>query len=330
MRDLRVELPLAGVYRAAVDGVGFDLAEGEALAVVGESGCGKSLLARALLGLAPEGARCTGSVRLGGRELSGLSESEWREVRGGQMALVFQEPGAAFDPVRTVGSQIAEAARLHGRVSRRAAREITRARLAEVSFPDPDRISDEYPHRLSGGQRQRAFLAMALAANPRVLIADEPTASLDATVAAETLELLGRLRGERGLALLLITHDLSLVARHTGRALVLYAGKVAEEAATGELFRAPRHPYTRGLLRCVPRIARPGAPRGARFDAIPGTVPDLASRGGVGCAFAPRCPERFEPCAARDPELYPDGAALARCFLYERGGASRGSAAAPA
>lgn len=312
-----------------MDGVAFDLAEGEALAVVGESGCGKTLLARALLGLAPEGARVSGSILFDGQDLSRLREAQWRRVRGGGIALVFQEPGAAFDPVRTVGSQIFEAVRLRGRVARAELRERARALLSEVSFPDPDRILDEYPHRLSGGQRQRAFLAMALAGRPRVLVADEATASLDATVAAQVLDLLGRLRRDRRLSLLLITHDMGIVARHTDRALILYAGKVVEEADTRELFRAPRHPYTRGLLRCVPRLATAGGDRSQRFEAIPGAVPDLSLREGGACAFAPRCPDRFEPCDKREPELYPAGQALARCFLYEKGEASE-DAAAPA
>ncbi len=319
VRDLRVEIPAAGAFYPAVNGVSFDLSLQESLAVVGESGCGKTMLARALLGLVPERARRTGSILLAGRDISALPEEGWQRVRGGEIALVFQEPGAAFDPVRTVGSQIIEAVRLHRRIPLRAAREIARERLAEVSFPDPDRVLAEYPHHLSGGQKQRAFLAIALAADPRVLIADEPTAALDATIAAEVLELLGRLRRERGLSLLLITHDLGIVARHTDRALVLYAGRVVEEACTGDLFRTPRHPYTQGLLRCVPRVPAAGERRPERFEAIPGAVPDLRLREPGGCAFAPRCPERFEPCGVRVPELYAAGGSHARCFLYEAG-----------
>lgn len=316
VRDLRVEIPVAGVPRPAVDGVSFDLAAGESLAIVGESGCGKSLLARALLGLTPEDARVSGSFAFRGRELSGLAEGEWRRIRGAEIALVFQEPAAAFDPVSTVGSQIIEAVRLHRRVGRRAATEIARARLSEVAFVDPDRILREHPHRLSGGERQRAFLAVALAADPSILVADEPTAALDATIAAEVLDLLDGLRRGRGLSLILITHDMGIVAQHTDRAIVLYAGKVAENASTAELFRSPRHPYSRGLLRSVPRLSEAGAP-GRRFDAIPGALPDLSVRSAGICAFAPRCPERFEPCTRREPDLYVAGGSLARCFLYE-------------
>ncbi|MFN2385746.1 MAG: ABC transporter ATP-binding protein [Thermoanaerobaculia bacterium] len=317
VRDLRVEISIAGSWRPAVDGIDFDLAEGEALAVVGESGCGKTLLGRALLALTPEGSRLSGSLRWRGRELLGAPEKEWGRVRGRQVALVFQEPAAALDPVRTVGSQLLEAIRLHRSVRRAEAMEIARERLVEVAFRDPDRVLRAHPHRLSGGERQRAFIAIALAGDPAVLVADEPTAALDSTIAAQVLELLDRLRAERRLSLVLITHDMGIVAQRTDRALVLYAGKVAEEAATPELFRSPRHPYSRGLLRSVPRLGEGGG-SGRRFDAIPGIVPDLSMRPAGICAFVPRCPERFSPCDERPPGLYPTaGGSLARCFLYE-------------
>ena len=324
MRDLRVEVPVGGRLAPAVDGVTFTLAPGESLAVVGESGCGKTLAARALLGLAPEGSRVSGSIRLAGRELVGARESAWRSVRGREIGLVFQEPGAAFDPVKTVGSHLREAVLAHATVGGRAADALALDRLAEVGFPDPKRGLDEYPHRLSGGMKQRAFLAIALASDPAVLVADEPTTALDATVAAEVLDLLDRLRQGRGLALLLISHDLGVVARHAGRLLVLYAGKVVEEAGTAEFFLAPRHPYSRALLASVPRLhalaeqkrVPDASPDERPFRAIPGTVPDLATRPADACAFAPRCPDRFEPCERRMPDLYPAGPALARCFLY--------------
>ncbi len=325
VRNLKVELPLEGEWRPAVNGVSFDLAGGESLAVVGETGCGKTLLARALVRLAPETARVSGVVRCRGRELASLTEEQWNGVRGGEIALVFQEPAAALDPVQRIGAQIQEAVRRHRRVSRRRARGIARELLAEVSFPDPDRGLLEYPHRLSGGLKQRAFLAIALAARPAILIADEPTTALDATVSAEVMELLDRLRRERGLSLLLITHDLGSVARHSDRTLVLYAGRVVEEAPTAELFRNPRHPYTRGLLECMPRIGAPEAGGRTRYRAIPGTVPDLAFRPDGVCAFAPRCPERFAPCERSLPDLYAAGEGLARCFLYEPGAGSRES-----
>jgi peptide/nickel transport system ATP-binding protein len=299
-----------------VDGVTFGLAAGESLAVVGESGCGKTLMARALLGLSPDFARTTGSIRFRGQELEGSREEEWRRLRGREIAFVFQEPGSAFDPVVTIGAQIVEAIRVHRDVGRGEARDIALDRLHEVGFPDPARGLTEYPHRLSGGLQQRAFLAMALASDPAILVADEPTTALDATVSAQVLELFDRLRAARGLALVLITHDLGSVAAHTDRTLVMYAGRVVEEAQTPEVFRAPRHPYTRGLIASVPRVPAPGS-NGRRFAAIAGAVPDLADRPRGVCAFAPRCPDRFEPCDEREPALYPAGEGTARCFLYE-------------
>jgi oligopeptide/dipeptide ABC transporter ATP-binding protein len=314
VRGLKVEIPIGGSFFPAVDGVDFDLHAGEALAIVGESGCGKTLTARALVNLLPEGSRLTGSMTYRGRDLLALDEKEWRHIRGREMAMVFQEPAAALDPVQTVGGQILEALTAHAPLSRSEGRRQARRLLEEVSLPDPDRTLSEYPHRLSGGQRQRVCLAIALAGNPSVLIADEPTTALDATIAAEVLELLDRLRRERGLALLLITHDLGVVAGQTQRAIVFYAGRIVEEAPTDDFLRAPLHPYSRGLLACV---ARRGAGPHERFRTIPGTLPDLAFRPRGACAFAPRCPDRFEPCDQREPELLLVGEAKARCFLYD-------------
>ena len=297
----------------------FDLSAGEAVALVGESGCGKTLTGRALLGLQPEDARVEGSIRFRGTEMiRGNGDEHWRAVRGREIALVFQEPGAAFDPVTTIGSQIVEAVRAHRRVPRREARAVALDRLREVGFPDPERGMDDYAHRLSGGLKQRAFLAMALASDPEILVADEPTTALDATVAAQVLELLDVLRKKRGLALLLVSHDLGVVARHAERVLVMYAGRIVEYTTSEALFDAPRHPYTVGLVASRPRLGvfPPGSPR--RFAAIPGAVPGLASRPGGRCRFVPRCPARFEPCDEREPELYPTEAGTARCFLYER------------
>ena len=322
VEDLRVELPVDGVLHAAVDGVSFTLAAGRSLAVVGESGSGKTQLVRAILGLSPDGARVSGRVFAAGRELSALADAAWRGVRGREIGMVFQEPGAALDPVLTIGAQIVEAIRLHEPVSRAVARRRALDLLAEVALPEPQRALDEYPHRLSGGLRQRACVAIALAAGPKVLLADEPTASLDATVAVQILELLDRLRRERDLAVLLITHDLGVVARHSDHVLVLYAGRVVEEAATAALFRAPAHPYTRGLLRCVPALASGGRRRGERFEAIAGSLADLSARPRGGCAFSPRCPERFAPCDASVPDLYPAGEGRSRCFLSLPSGGS--------
>ena len=317
---LRDELPVNGVLYPAVDGVSFGLAEGEALAVVGESGSGKTQLVRAVLGLSPDGARVSGKVFASGRDLSALSDRAWCAVRGREIGMVFQEPGAALDPVLTIGAQVVEAIRAHAPVSRGAARRRALDLLAEVAFPEPARALGEYPHRLSGGLRQRACVAIALAGAPKVLLADEPTASLDATVALQILELLDRLRRERHLAVLLITHDFGVVANHSDRVLVLYAGRVVEEAPTAALLRNPSHPYTRGLLRCVPTLAWAGRGQGERYEAIAGSLGDLSARRLDGCAFSPRCPDRFAPCDASVPELYPAGAGRARCFLWRPGG----------
>ena len=317
VRDLVVEVPASGRFVPAVDGVSFTVAAGEAVALVGESGCGKTLTGRALLGLSPEGSRVEGSIRLGGVEVAESSEEAWQRIRGRRAALVFQEPGAAFDPVATVGSQIVDAIRTHRRVARSEARTLAVERLREVGFPDPERGMAEYAHRLSGGLKQRAFIAMALASDPDLLVADEPTTALDATVAAQVLELLDRLRRERGLALLLISHDLGVVAAHTGRVLVMYAGRVVEEIAAADLLRAPRHPYTAGLVASRPRLVA-SAGRSREFPAIPGAVPDLTSRPPGCCAFFPRCSARFEPCDVREPRLYETDVGVARCFLYEK------------
>ncbi|MEP6802580.1 MAG: ABC transporter ATP-binding protein [Acidobacteriota bacterium] len=314
--DLRVEIPVDGILRPAVDGISLTIGRGECLAVVGESGCGKTMLGRALLDLLPEGARRSGSVHFEGRDLSQIPDSAWSDIRGRRIALVFQEPGAALDPVRTIGAQIDEALRRHAAGTSAARRRRAKSLLAEVAFPDPDRGLSEYAHRLSGGQKQRAFLAIALAGDPALLIADEPTASLDATVAAEALDLLDRLRRERGLSILLITHDLASAARRADRVLVLYAGRIAEEGGARSVLFDPRHPYTRALLACVPRLSDAALPR-HRFPAIPGSVPDLAFRPRGVCAFAPRCPDRFFPCERAEPLLYPAGSSIARCFLFD-------------
>ncbi len=321
--DLRVEVPVDGVLRPAVDGVSLDIERGECLAVVGESGSGKTMLGRALLDLLPEGARRSGSVRFDGQDLGAMTEKRWSGIRGRRIALVFQEPGAALDPVRTIGAQIDEALRGDGPGGSSGRRRRAAKLLEEVAFPDPERGLSEFAHRLSGGQRQRAFLAIALAGDPSLLIADEPTASLDATVAAEVLDLLDRLRRQRGLALLLITHDLASAALRADRVLVLYAGKVAEEGAARTVLSMPRHPYTRALLACVPRLSDAALPR-RRLPAIPGSVPDLAFRPRGVCAFVSRCPDRFAPCDRGEPLLYPTGSSLARCFLFDPASNSAG------
>jgi peptide/nickel transport system ATP-binding protein len=282
----------------AVDGVSFAVAPGRTLAIVGESGCGKSVSAFAVMGLLPSGARVEGSVRLLGEEVLGMGAEALRQRRGRDMAMIFQEPMTSLNPAFTVGHQVAEALTAHAGMAHRAAREAAVAMLARVRIPDAARRAGQYPHQMSGGMRQRVMIAMALACRPRLLIADEPTTALDVTVQAEILALLDALKAETGTAVVLITHDLGVVADHADAVAVMYAGRVVEQAATTDLFARPEHPYTVGLLG-----ARPGlAVRGARLASIEGTVPDLRAPP-PGCRFAPRCPFRIPRCAAESPPL---------------------------
>lgn len=303
-----------GSEPAAVDGVSFTIAPGETLGLVGESGSGKSVTALSIVRLVmPPGRIAGGCVRLDGRNLLELSEREMCAVRGRRIGFVFQEPMVALDPVYTIGAQIVETLRIHGLAAGAAARRRAVELLDAVSMPDAQRRVREYPHQLSGGLRQRAMIALALAADPVLLIADEPTTALDATVQAEILDLLRDLRRRLNLAILLITHDLGVVAEMADRVAVMYAGRIVEEAPAAALFEHPAHPYTRALLASIP-----GAVPGGRPQAIPGSVPALGNLP-AGCAFAPRCPERFDACSAR-PDLYPVGGGHdVRCFLHQPG-----------
>jgi len=298
----------------AVDEVSFDLYPGETLGIVGESGCGKTVTSLSILRLIPEppGHILPGSlIEFEGRNLLALPASELRAVRGNQIAMIFQEPMTSLNPVFTVGDQIAEAAIIHQHLSRGAARARAIEMLQLVGIPDPGERVDHYPHQLSGGMRQRVMIAMALVCHPKVLIADEPTTALDVTIQAQILELLGRLQKELGMAVLLITHDLGVVAGHADRVVVMYAGRVVETAQTDELFDHPTHPYTEGLLAAVPRI---DAPR-ARLHAIPGQVP-AATAWPTGCRFRPRCPYAWDKCLT-EPPLLETGTPghTARCWL---------------
>ncbi len=300
----------------AVDDVSFDLYPGETLGLVGESGCGKTVTSLSILRLVPEppGHILPGSlIEFEGRNLLALAAPELRAVRGNQIAMIFQEPMTSLNPVFTVGDQIAEAAIIHQHLSRAAARARAIEMLRLVGIPDPDERVDAYPHQLSGGMRQRVMIAMALICHPKVLIADEPTTALDVTIQAQILELLDRLQHELGMAVLLITHDLGVVAGHADRVVVMYAGRVVETATTNALFERPIHPYTEGLLAAVPRIDA----RRERLHAIPGQVP-AATAWPPGCRFHPRCPYAWEKCAAEEPPLLDagDGAPhTARCWL---------------
>jgi peptide/nickel transport system ATP-binding protein len=289
----------------AVDGVDFQVAAGETLAIVGESGCGKSMTALSLLRLIPDppGRIVSGVVKLGGRDLLKISEEEMRRVRGNEISMIFQEPMTSLNPVMTIGRQISEALILHRDMDRKAALKRAVEMLDLVRIPEPAQRAKEYPHQLSGGMRQRAMIAMALACNPKVLIADEPTTALDVTIQAQILELILELQREFGAAVILITHDLGVVAETARRVIVMYAGRKVEEAAVGELFSRPLHPYTVGLLASIPRLdLLRGEVRNAtdRLQEIPGMVPPLFDLP-EGCAFAPRCTKADELCRRERP-----------------------------
>ncbi len=305
----------AGVVRA-VDGVSFRIAPGETLGVVGESGCGKTVTALSILRLVPDppGRIVGGRVAFEGTELLALDPERMRKMRGSAIAMIFQEPMTSLNPVFTVGDQIAEGVRLHQGLSRRAAWEKAVEMLRLVQMPDPERRVREYPHQLSGGMRQRVMIAMALSCGPRLLIADEPTTALDVTIQAQILELLVRLKEEMGMAVMLITHDLGVIADTAQRVVVMYAGRVVEEASVRDLFANPRHPYTQGLLDSIPSLEK-GAGGRERLKAIPGLVPSLLDLP-PGCRFSDRCHLAVPECRAAEPELRQVGAHhRARCIF---------------
>jgi oligopeptide/dipeptide ABC transporter ATP-binding protein len=288
----------AGVVRA-VDGVSFAIDPGEVLGLVGESGCGKSVTSLSILRLVPPPGRIVaGRIRLAGENLLEKDAEAMRRVRGARIAMVFQEPMTSLNPVFSIGDQIAAAVLAHEARTRRAAWERAVEMLDLVQVPSPRERARDYPHQLSGGLRQRAMIALALAAGPELLIADEPTTALDVTIQAQILDLLRRLQAERDMAILMITHDLGVVAELCHRVAVIYAGRVVELAPASDVFMQPMHPYTRGLLRCLPHPSRFGQP----LASIDGAPPDLRSVA-VGCRFAPRCPHALPSCRAEDPAL---------------------------
>jgi peptide/nickel transport system ATP-binding protein len=303
-----------GRFVPAVIDVSFSVSAGETLGLVGESGSGKSLTAFSIMRLVERPGRIdTGRVIYKGRDLRGLSERDMQDVRGGEIALIFQEPMTALNPVFTIGSQIEETLLVHRKATRRTARARALELLEAVSIPEPGRRIREYPHQLSGGLRQRALIAISLACDPSLVIADEPTTALDVTIQAQILDLLRDLQRRMGLALLLITHDLGVVAEMADRVAVMYAGRIVEEAPVKVLFQDPKHPYTRGLMASMPG----GAP-GTRLRAIQGTVPPLGELP-PGCAFTPRCPDRFEPCPTAPPgDTNVGPGRTVKCYLHGR------------
>ena len=304
----------AGIVKA-IDGLSLSIRRGETFALVGESGCGKSMTALALMRLLPESGEVTqGSVALEGQDVLALAESAMRSVRGGRIGMIFQEPATSLNPVMRVGDQIVEAIKAHTALRGTAARAKAIEWLGKVGIPEPERRIDEYPFRLSGGQKQRVMIAMTLACEPDFLIADEPTTALDVTIQAQILDLLKQLQKEQGMGLLLITHDLAVVAGMAHRVALMYAGQIIEVADAAEFFAAPNHPYARLLLRALPDSAK----RGVALAAIPGTVPAL-SQEFLGCRFAPRCDRVFEACASTRPELIEVGGRSVRCLLYAGG-----------
>src|ERR671927_86503 len=318
VRNLQTHFPTrAGLVRA-VGGVSFHLGKGELLGLVGESGCGKSITALSVMRLiAPPGKIVGGEIIFDGEDLLKFSDERMRSIRGDDIAMIFQDPMTSLNPVFTVGEQIAEALRLHRKLSRQQARDAAVEAMREVAIPDPGRRADDYPHQLSGGMRQRVMIAMALACDPRLLIADEPTTALDVTIQAQILELIDELRRTRNLAVLLITHDLGVVAEVADRVAVMYTGRIVEESPVGELFARPKHPYTEGLLRSVPKLTLSDAEHRERLETIEGVVPSPLNVP-PWCHFEPRCAYRMPRCREGEIPLYQlERSVQVRCVLYD-------------
>jgi peptide/nickel transport system ATP-binding protein len=303
VENLQVHFRTPDGVNRAVDGVSFHVEEGETLAIVGESGCGKSVTAMSILRLIPQPpGKIAGAIRLEGRDLLALDDRAMRSIRGNDISMIFQEPMTSLNPVLSIGRQLGETLRLHQGLDHKAAQARAMTMLALVGIAEPGRRLGEYPHQMSGGMRQRVMIAMALACNPKVLIADEPTTALDVTIQAQILDLMAELKSRIGAAIILITHDLGVVAEVAERVMVMYAGRKVEEAPVAALFRAPRHPYTQGLLGAVPKLGSSLAGSETKLAEIPGTVPSLKQRI-LGCVFAGRCPRATELCRQVAPAL---------------------------
>ena len=314
VKNLSTEFPVKKGIVRAVEDVSFDVDAGEILAIVGESGSGKSVTSLSIMGLLAEPGRvAAGSMEFEGRDLATLPEKDYRELRGNDMAMIFQEPMTSLNPVYRVGKQIVEAIRTHEKVSKKEARERAIDLLRKVGIPSPEKRIDDYPHQMSGGMRQRVMIAMALACNPKLLIADEPTTALDVTIQAQILDLLRRLRDDTGMAVLLITHDLGVVSETADRVVVMYCGQVVEEAEVRALFDHPMHPYTLGLLKSIPRLEDDDT---KRLYMIKGMVPNPLEMP-PGCHFSDRCDSCMDICRTQMPKLVDAGGRKVRCFLYE-------------
>ena len=316
VRNLRTYFKTdAGIARS-VDGVSFSIEKGEVLGIVGESGCGKSVTSLSIMRLIPRPPgeiMENSSIRFKDEELVSASEKRMRELRGNDVAMIFQEPMTSLNPVFPIGEQIAEAVRLHRKVSKAEARKVAIEMLRMVGIPDPEERVDHFPHQLSGGQRQRVMIAIALSCEPELLIADEPTTALDVTIQAQILELLAELRTRLGMSIMLITHDLGVVAEVCDRVVVMYAGEVVEEGPVAEIFENPRHPYTQGLMQAIPRLGE----RKDRLAVIPGMVPS-ATKWPIGCRFHQRCPYGFDVCVNEHPELFViNERHTSRCWLEQ-------------
>jgi oligopeptide/dipeptide ABC transporter ATP-binding protein len=318
VNNLETHFPTRAGLVKAVNDVSFYIDEGELLGLVGESGCGKSITALSIMKLISEpGYIAGGEIKFKGEDLRAASAERMRDIRGNDIAMIFQDPMTSLNPVFTVGEQIAEALRLHRNLNKKQAWDAAIAAMKEVSIPSPERRVKDYPHQLSGGMRQRVMIAMALACDPELLIADEPTTALDVTIQAQILELLDTLRETRKLAVLLITHDLGVVAETADRVCVMYTGRIVEESGVEEVFEKPRHPYTQGLLRSVPKLSAYHIEKVMRLETIEGTVPSPTNLPD-GCHFAPRCEFRMEKCTHGYIPLYQlASGARVRCVLYE-------------
>ena len=325
VKNLSTEFPVKKGIVKAVEDVSFDVDAGEILAIVGESGSGKSVTSLSVMGLLAEpGHVAGGSMEFEGKDLVHLSEREYRALRGNDMAMIFQEPMTSLNPVYRVGKQIVEAIRTHENVSKKEARERAIDMLRKVGIPSPEKRIDDYPHQMSGGMRQRVMIAMALACNPKLLIADEPTTALDVTIQAQILDLLRRLRDDTGMAVLLITHDLGVVSETADRVVVMYCGQVVEEAEVRTLFDHPMHPYTLGLLKSIPRLEDDDS---KRLYMIKGMVPNPLEMP-PGCHFSDRCDSCMDICREKIPNLVDIDGHKVRCFLYENADGEAKSAAA--